>query len=318
MTLHPDILDGSHAEGARTVALAMVAEARQDAERLDDPADAEALHDFRVSVRRLRTTLRAWREPLGKAVRDRDLKRLRRVARATGEARNAQVLVAWVAGIAGTLPPAQRVAGPWLADRRADRCRSAGLSRTVERFRVAAGSIARHLREGKAPPSTGTFASALAGRIRDQGAALDRRLARVESDAGGPLAHRARIEGKRLRYLLEPVRGAPGVPSGRAVKALKRLQDLLGDLNDAELAAVALREARREAGRGAGLRPALLALELRSARRAGLLLARLRAEMLPTRGARIIEPALGVARALEARALRGGAAARARAAPRAR
>ncbi len=43
--------------------------------------------------------------------------------------------------------------------------------------------------------------------------------------------HESRISGKRLRYLLEPVR--PYVNEAQqVVKQSKRLQDLLGDLND--------------------------------------------------------------------------------------
>ena len=43
--------------------------------------------------------------------------------------------------------------------------------------------------------------------------------------------HQARIMGKRLRYLLEPVR-AYADDAQPVVKKTKRLQDVLGDLND--------------------------------------------------------------------------------------
>ena len=320
MPLHPEILDGTPTEGARGLALGMLAEARGRASLLAGPADAEALHDFRVSIRRLRSTLRAWREPLGKPVRDKDLRRLRRVARATSAARDAEVMVAWVAGIAGSLPPAHRATADWLAARLDSGTQRADLSRSLERFGAAADSLTR--RFGRETPagspgalagtSAGTFAAALAGRIREQASSVQACLSRVKTEDDAPLAHRARIEGKRLRYLIEPLREAIGARADPAVKALKRLQDLLGDLNDAQLAATATREARQElgaeparAGQGSrlvGLRPGLRALERLADERAHQLFSRILAEVLPTHGAALLEPALGVAAALEARA----------------
>ena len=320
MPLHPEILDRAPDEGARTVLLALLAEARERADRLADPSDRAALHDFRVSVRRLRSNMRAWRDRLGKAVRDKDLGRLRRVARATSEARNAEVLAAWVGESAASLPPAQRAAADWLAARLARKVQGTDLSRSVERFRAAADSLAPRLERVGSPAPAGTFASALAGRIREQAALVEACLSRVETEKDARLAHRARIEGKRLRYLLEPLRGTAGIEPDRAVKVLKRLQDLLGDLNDAHLAAAALKAARHEArtGRGragagrsvAGLRPGLLALELRARGRAGRLFGRLRSEVLATGGAATLDPSLQVAAALEARARRHASAPR--------
>jgi len=312
MAFHPDILDRAPSEGVRTVVLALLADARKQASRLADATDAESLHDFRVSVRRLRSTLRAWRDQLGGSVRDKDLERLRRAARATSEARNAEVLAAWVGAIAGSLPPAHRPAADWLAARLAQTVQGSDLAGSVERFGGAADSLARRLERDVPPVSTGNFAAALAEKIREQASSVETCLSRIETADDARLAHRARIEGKRLRYLLEPIRGASGIRSGQAVKRLKQLQDLLGDLNDANVAAAALREARHHAkasrgrtrqGRpGAGLRPGLLALERLADRRAGRLLARLRSEVLESRGSAILDPALEVAAALEARA----------------
>ena len=144
--------------------------------------------------------------------------------------------------------------------------------------------------------------AALAGKIREQAGSLEASLSRVETDDDALLAHRARIEGKRLRYLLEPIRGTAGIAAGRATGRLKRLQNLLGDLNDANLAAAAVKEARLEGRPGAGLRPGLLALEGLAGRRAGRLFARLRSEVLQSRGAATLAPSLEVASGLEARA----------------
>jgi CHAD domain-containing protein len=302
MALLPEILDRTPAEGARTVVLGLLAETRVHADRLAGGSDADALHDFRVSVRRLRSTLRAWRDRLGESIRDKDLRRLRRVARATSEARNAEVLGAWIGEIAGSLPPAHRPAAGWLAARLARTVQGSDLAGSVERFHAAADALSRRLERESPPASTGTFSTVLAGRIREQAASVEASLSRVETADDVLLAHRARIQGKRLRYLLEPLGGTAGIEVGRAVRRLKRLQDLLGDLNDANLAAAAVKGARLDGRPGAGLRPGLVALEELAGKRAGRLFARLRVEVLESQGAATLAPSLEVASALEARA----------------
>jgi CHAD domain-containing protein len=314
MSLHPETLDRHEGEGARAVALALVAEAREQGARVGVPGDPEALHDFRVAVRRLRSTLRAWRDVLGPALREKDLRRLRRVARATGEARDAEVLLAWVATAAADLPSAHRPAAEWLARRLEARSAPGRLADAVSRLDRAADVLARRLRREARDSSGGPFGLAIAGRIRDHAAAVAGWLARVETLADSPVAHRARVAGKRLRYLVEPLRDTPGAESREAVKSLKRLQDLLGELNDARVAEEAVRAARHDAeaerlrhperAEGPGLRPGLIALELLASRRARELFHRLRAEVLPSRGQDALGPALAVAAALEARAAR--------------
>ena len=316
MVLHPEILDRPPSEGARTVALAFLGEARERAGRLGDPGDASALHDFRVSVRRLRSALRTWRDALGGAVRDKDLRRLRKAARATNDARDAEVLLAWIGRAAGTLPPAHRAAAEWLSRRLEPRTRGADLTVSVERFVEAADSLSRRLKRQRPRSSGETFGEAIAVRVREQAAAVSAWLARVETPADAPLAHRARIEGKRLRYLLEPLRDTPGVESADAVKALKELQDLLGELNDFRVAADVLRAARNEVEAermatakpdedpGPDLSPGLLALELQAERRAATAFEQLRREVLSRRGGPPLAPALAVAAALDARIAR--------------
>ncbi len=309
MTPVPDLLDRPTSEGARVVVLALLAEARERAGRLGVPGDDEALHDFRVSVRRLRSALRAWRGVLPRAVRDKDLRRLRRVARSTGEARDAEVLLAWLGQVAPERPAAQRPAAAWLARRLAPREGVTGLQRTGGRLVATADRLSRCLgtessARRNAPPGE-TFGAAVASRIREQARAVAGFLARVESLDDAPLAHRARIRGKRLRYLLEPLRNGTGASPGRALKSLKRLQDILGELNDARVAAEVLRTARREAegdpATGPGLRRGLRALEVQASLRAEAAFDRLRTEVLTRRGKGALGPALEVAAALESR-----------------
>ena len=59
MSLPDDLLDRPAPDAVRHVALDFLRQAAEARERLGDPSDAEALHDFRVAIRRLRSTVRA-------------------------------------------------------------------------------------------------------------------------------------------------------------------------------------------------------------------------------------------------------------------
>jgi CHAD domain-containing protein len=93
----PSLLDRPAAEAARLLALRLLDDAASARLRLGRPDDPEALHDFRVAIRRLRSSIRAWRDVLDNAVSPRVLRRLRRLARATSESRDLEVHLAWVA-----------------------------------------------------------------------------------------------------------------------------------------------------------------------------------------------------------------------------
>src|SRR3989441_7903639 len=63
MTKRPDNLLAAPApRAAHRIALSLLDAATAARERLPDAGDAEALHDFRVAMRRLRSTLRARSE----------------------------------------------------------------------------------------------------------------------------------------------------------------------------------------------------------------------------------------------------------------
>ena len=64
-----ELLARPAAEATRLIALGYLDDASAAATRLDDPEDEEALHDFRVALRRLRSTLRAYRPQLRESAR---------------------------------------------------------------------------------------------------------------------------------------------------------------------------------------------------------------------------------------------------------
>ena len=241
--LPPDVLDRPPEEAARRIALERLGEARAACRRLADPEDAEALHDFRVAVRRLRSTLRAWKREIGPSVRKRDRRALRQLQKATGGGRDAEVALAWLDGQRPELAPAQRRGHDWLARRLAGR-RELGLAQVREtvrsRFEAIEARLLPHLERMQVevhllePAAGPRFGEVFADMARESARDLARLLGRVESPADRALCHQARIACKRLRYLVEPVRGQRE-DAARIVERCKGLQDVLGDLNDAHL-----------------------------------------------------------------------------------
>jgi CHAD domain-containing protein len=313
MTIEPELLDQSASVGARAVVLAMLAEAVDAAVRAGDASDDEALHDFRVALRRLRSTLRAWRPTLGSSLRDRDLRRVRDAARATNAARDAEVLGGWVSEAQEHLAEPHRPAADWVAarlERRRRHLLGRGVAGSVAEFLRRAPKLARRLAAEDPASASKPFGLSLAALLRTQAEALTGALARASSPPDAARAHQARIEGKRLRYLLEPLHETLGLEARAAVKALKRMQDALGALNDARVAGEELARTRVEAAAervrgsadvGPGLRPGLLALERMAHERAGNLLAEVERNYLADGGASVLGPALAVAEALEER-----------------
>ena len=91
------------------IALAKLDDAVVAAARLRGKSDPEALHDFRVAIRRLRVTIRSYAE-LRDHVSKKQRRRLRKLARATNRARDAEVQIAWFNDHASRLTAEQRVA----------------------------------------------------------------------------------------------------------------------------------------------------------------------------------------------------------------
>jgi CHAD domain-containing protein len=246
--LPPDLIDRLPGEAVRLIALDLVRESAAASARLGDGADVEALHDFRVGLRRLRSSLSAYKGELEGSISKKRRRQLREIAAATGSARDAEVQLAWLEGCASGLTPAQREACEWLArGLRARARREYAQVRGVvrQRFERLVGSTTEALATftGRLDGGEATFATVAADHLQAAMSALDEALASVRSADDVESAHRARILAKRLRYLLEPLRGDAHADATPSVKTLKRLQELLGELHDAHVLADVLARA---------------------------------------------------------------------------
>jgi len=191
--------------------------------------DPEHLHQLRVGVRRLRSTLRAYRALLRRRDAARVDRRLRQALRAFGEARDWDVFETTLGG--GTLGVAARGRGD--AARR--KARAAARSVRLRFLPDEALAWARG-RPWRARSDAGQPMQAFARE------SLERAHARVVEAAGridwrdAQRRHRVRILVKRLRYGGECFAAAwPEPAMAPFLKKLRRLQRILGELNDIDV-----------------------------------------------------------------------------------
>ena len=238
-TLPADLLGRPAAQSVRIIALGYLEDATRAFERTGNADDALALHDFRVALRRLRTTLRAYRPLLEDSVHGKPHKRLGEIAEATNRVREAEVALEWLRPLATGMTPGQRVGLQWLIGR-IDARRAKDLEKCLADTRRTFTAAARKLHKGlvayrqtvQTEPSITdeSFAGALRTAAVEQARELDQLLGEIQHTED-EAAHRARIAAKRLRYVVEPVRGTLA-GGDEQIARLKAIQDLLGELHD--------------------------------------------------------------------------------------
>jgi CHAD domain-containing protein/CYTH domain-containing protein len=238
LRLPADLLDRSPQEAARLLALGFLREATEARARLADARDTEALHDFRVAVRRLRSCIRAFRPHLKDSLSKKLRRGLRDLTAATNAARDAEVLLS---SIQEQLRDESHPNGTeWLASRLEERQQQAQqrlpaeamapfdaiepkLRKRLSRFETMVHLDGRTRRAG--------FGRVAGGQVRQLVKSLREQLATIQGPGDVDPAHRARITAKRLRYLLEPL--ARRSRRGKTlIDSLKGLQDLLGEMRD--------------------------------------------------------------------------------------
>lgn len=197
-------------------------------------ADPEALHRYRVALRRLRTMLRVAQHTLPMAGAPQVADALRRAARATGPVRDWDILLSGpLAELAIHVPrPGLRALVRHVQARRAEarqRClrmlEAPGLARQLER-------LGQPLVSGPRRNSDGVAAFARK-RLRSGHARLAKQRKRLPAMKPAEL-HRLRIRAKRVRYTAELFAERFDAPAVEAYLAgLRHLQDTLGALQDA-------------------------------------------------------------------------------------
>jgi CHAD domain-containing protein len=230
----------------------------------DDPARAlasEDVHDFRVAVRRLRSWLRACEPLLGGDVPRALRNKLRKLARRAGRARDAQVQWQWLTALPVPHTAGASRAAAWHANVRADdfgRDYAHLRELVTARWPALAAALGEALRDRATPRGEAEAAlrAHLSAVITHHAVAAQRALDRVEHSTQVKEIHRARIQLKRLRYVVEAV-PEPGRQARAALKRLRQLQDSLGEIHDAHVLSAAVDDILGRPRRRSTARPAL-------------------------------------------------------------
>ena len=247
-TVNQSLLDMPVERALRRLVRRQVATAARGLERARNPGDHKGLHAFRVAIRRLRSLLRAYQPWLGRAAGNKPRRRLRELTRTTNAARDAHVQLTWLAAEAPSLDREDRAGVAWM--RKKLRSRQRGMTRAAVAqlgldFARATRLLDRRLGKPKDLDEC-PFRSAFGELLEPAADKFRMRLAANEGPGDDKSIHRTRIQVKRLRYLVEPLRNAS--EEARAVdKRLRKLQKLLGEMHDTQVIETELAAAVEEA-----------------------------------------------------------------------
>jgi adenylate cyclase len=255
-------------EGARLVLRGWVDDLRAATRRWEEAPSADALHDLRVAVRRVRFVGRALRPLLAGAYPRAVRRAMRRMARATGDLRDLQVQRAWLRAEEERLPGAARREAEALlaaleaevpaARRRAARA-IARAQPSLMGWEARLGVVPARLWVG-VPTVVAPYAWAVAGALAAGRDALEAGLGALRHGEAGAVPESARDAARAtaaerlaaehaLRVLLKGHRAllAPLSATGHPVAAWQALatrgQELLGAVRDAALLAQRARAA---------------------------------------------------------------------------
>jgi CHAD domain-containing protein len=218
--------------------------------RRDEP---DAVHQMRVSARRLRAALQAFPAVLPRPATRHLRDELRWLGQVLGEARDIEVLKAALAAELDAIP-AELVLGPakarvtaYFAPRQPAAQQAAVAALDSPRYAAILDELQALM---TAPPrgkaATAPAAQALPSAVRQAYRRTRRGMRRARQLPPGPerdaRLHEARKAAKRTRYAAEVARPVAGKRAGRFAARMKAVQSLLGDHHDAITAQAAVRE----------------------------------------------------------------------------
>jgi CHAD domain-containing protein len=207
--------------------------------------DIEALHDMRVASRRLREALEIFQFCFPPKTYDRLYARVRRITRALGQARNADVAVDYFAALlADRQDLIEQIAlqdvlrrlakqQAWLRKKMQDELDKAQPANLLPRFEKAFDNLAKIPASRQRGSRTALLLARrlFAQRLREVFACY--RLIHGESDVEA--LHNLRMAVKKLRYALETLDFTAGENVKENLKFFKKLQTVLGDLHDRDV-----------------------------------------------------------------------------------
>lgn len=216
--------------------------------------DVEGVHQARVAIRRLRSDLRTAGPLLDKKAIEPLHRELDWLMSSLGEVRDLDVLLARLREDVKRLEAADRAAAEVVLDQaREDRAAAYERLRSDLRTPRCAALLEGIARIATNPPLRGRDGQKPAAKVLPRLVRAPVRDLRREVRKLGPVPddedlHRIRIRVKHLRYATELAAPAVGQKARKASRKLARMQDVLGEHNDARLALMRLRDLGERTG----------------------------------------------------------------------
>jgi CHAD domain-containing protein len=201
--------------------------ARIQAEQLGKE-EGEALHDFRVSLRHLRSFLKSYENSIKGAKKYRQ--HFSDILTLMNAGRDNEVHLAWLKARQEKADEVEREGIQYLLEQL-----SSNESVKLEKVKKQFARVAKKLEKAfsKKPKKTkATFARVTAQVLQDDSRDLQKLLAKIEKPEDDTALQDVHVAGEKLRYTLELLEGKAAKP---LVKKLKELQDLTGTLHDLHL-----------------------------------------------------------------------------------
>ncbi|ROP27235.1 CHAD domain-containing protein [Pseudokineococcus lusitanus] len=213
----------------------------------------DAVHQVRVAARRLRSGLRAFRPLLDRGWADDLRAELGWLAGELGRARDAEVLAARLEDDLAALPgpvagAAREVVGPRVEQQAADGAEAALAALRGPRYALLLDQLVSAVAlPALTPRAQRACADVLPPLVGAAWRRLEEDVRRLDAEdpRGDEAWHEARKRAKQVRYAAEAVRPALGSPAKRLGKQVARVTEVLGQHQDAAVAAEGLEEALR-------------------------------------------------------------------------
>lgn len=202
-------------------------------ERSTRAPDADAVHDVRVSIRRFSQAVKVFHDFLPAREAKRIRRELRRIIDAAGAVRDRDIAAALVVRLAG--PAGETLRAGVLQERAAAAAELVGLAQGW----LGRGSAVQwklQLNLEAAPVAVSCPPGEMArGLLADRaGQFFERGWKAIERATSARALHRFRIAAKKFRYTLELFQPCYGPRFEAYVSQIRKVQNLLGEINDCE------------------------------------------------------------------------------------
>jgi CHAD domain-containing protein len=203
----------------------LLQKSQDQAKKLSDHKNPEALHDFRVSIRHLRSFLKSYQDVLGKDGK-KAREQLGQLMQTTSAGRDNEVHIDWLTQqqkkASAELKPGIDILLKTFSEHP-----PLNVKKIQKQYVKHSKKLETLFKKIRFKESFNSYTSQV---LSDYAQTLKDELSQLSKDAA--LLHQTRITGKRLRYTLELVESKENT---NLIIQLKSLQDLLGNINDLEL-----------------------------------------------------------------------------------